>query len=451
MDPPLHRTRGRALAYALAAAIGLSALAPPARGEPAEPAEPATEEPAPEAGEGAFDFDLGWDHGLTYEYRQRLLVLDRLGAPTWIDEVALEGRIGGSLSLDGGWVGGTGVDDDGLEGSVRRARVFTRGELHFLASTGYKFEFALDDGRFFLNDFYLRWQPDYVVDTLRFGYFDPPATLQNLVASSSRVLMEVAAPVAAFAPGFRLGVDVGRAHQRPSLSWYVSASSVGQEMEVGDASDEPLRLYGRLVWRPLGAPDPERDLLHVGASSSWSPDTGSTTIRYRSRPETYLTDYAVDTGDIDGSANVLGLEAAWRHGPLILQMESLMSRVDADAGGSPFFYGAYLQVNRALTGEVRGYDTGVSTFRRLVPAREMSLRGGGLGGLGGLELAGRVSWLDVSDDGVNGGRMLSLTVGPAWTWNRFVRVQANYGVARVRDRPDEGTQHIAQARLEIAF
>jgi len=207
-------------------------------------------------------------------------------------------------------------------------------------------------------------------------------------------------------------------------------------------------VFGRLVWRPLGEPDPELALLHLGASTSWSPDTGSTTIRYRSRPETYLVDYAVDTGDIDGSANVLGLEAAWRDGPLILQMESLMSRVDADAGGSPFLYGAYLQVNRALTGEVRGYDTGVSTFRRLIPERPLSLRGGGFGAL---ELAGRVSWLDLSDDGVRGGRMLSLAIGPAWTWNRYVRVLANYVVARVRGRPDDGTQHIAQARLELAF
>jgi phosphate-selective porin OprO/OprP len=221
-------------------------------------------------------------------------------------------------------------------------------------------------------------------------------------------------------------------------------------MEVGDASDEPFRLYGRLVWRPLGEPDPERALLHLGASSSWSPDTGSTTIRYRARPESYLVDYAVDTGEIDGSANVVGLEAAWRRGPLILQMESLMSRVDADAGGSPFFYGAYLQVNRALTGEVRDYDTGVSTFRRLVPARPLHLFDD-RGGLGALELAARLSWLDVSDGGVDGGRMLSVTIGPAWTWNRNVRVQAGYVVARVRDRPDDGTQHIAQARLELSF
>jgi phosphate-selective porin OprO/OprP len=436
------RSRGRAAAHILMASLACAALAVPAHGEE----EAAEEESVAE--ESQFDFDLGWDDGVTYAYRQRLLVLDRVGSPTWLDEVAVEGRIGGSLYLDGGWVGGTGIRDDGLEGSVRRARAYTSGELHFLANTGYKFEFALDDGRFFLNDFFLRWKPDYVVDTLRFGYFDPPATLQNLVASSSRVLMEVATPVAAFAPGFRLGVDVARAHQRPSLSWFLSVSSVGQEMQVGDASDEPLRVYGRLVWRPLGEPEPGRALLHLGASTSWSPDTGSTTIRYRSRAETYLVDYAVDTGEIDGSANVLGLEAAWQNGPLILQMESLMSRVDADAGGSPFFYGAYLQVNRALTGEVRGYDTRVSTFRRLVPARDLSLSGGGLGGL---ELAGRLSWLDLSDDGVHGGRMLSLAVGPAWTWNRFVRVQANYVVARVRDRPDAGTQHIAQARLELAF
>jgi phosphate-selective porin OprO/OprP len=436
--PARRKTRGHGLlATSLCVVMG-------AAGSGAEP--PPAAEPEEEGAFG-FDADVGWDHGITYEYRRRLSVLDSLGAPTWADEVALEGRIGGSLYLDGGWRGGTGFDD-GLEGAVRRARLYTSGELRRWVGTEYKFEFAFDDGRFLLNDFYLRWRPGRFVDTLRLGYFDPPATLQNLVSSSSRALMEVAGPVAAFAPGFRLGLEASRQHRRPSLTWFFNLSTVGQRPQVGDASNEKLRVSGRLAWRPLGEPDADAALLHLGASASWSAPTGETRIRYRSRPESFLADYAVDTGDVEGSAGVLGLEAAWRQGPRRLQAEALFSRVDAEAGGTPFLYGLYLEAAWALTGERRAYDPAEALFRRLVPEQPLRLCGAGLGAL---ELAARVSWLDLSDAGVRGGRMLAVTVGPAWTWNRWLRVLAGYVFADVRGRPDGGSQHILQSRLELAF
>ena len=103
---------------------------------------------------------------------------------------------------------------------------------------------------------------------------------------------------------------------------------------------------------------------------------------------------------------------------------------------------------RSLTGERRAYDAAQALFRRLVPEQPLRLCGGGLGAL---ELAARVSWLDLSDAGLRGGRMLAVTVGPAWTWNRWVRVLAGYVFADVRGRADGGSQHILQSRFELAF
>lgn len=435
--PPRPRRTLRLLAALLLVLSG--ALRAAAEEEPEPPPDP---QRAAEA-----SFDLGWDRGITYDLRGHVPI-SRLGLPEWLDDVRMKGRIGGSLYLDGGLTGRVPDQDDGFVGKVRRARVYTRGEFQYALPIAYKFEFSIEGSRFVLNDFFLGWKPPWIVDQVRFGYFDPPATLQNLVSSSSRVLMEVASPVAAFAPGYRLGVDVKRLHTDPSVSWFLNVATVGQEAEVGDASDERLRIYGRVVWRPFGEPRADAPLLHLGLSTSYAPDAGRTTIRYRSRPESFLTDYVVDTGDIDGSAGGLGLEVAWQNGPRILQGELLVAHVDADEGGDPVFRGLYVQASWALTGERRRYDPSEALFGRIVPDAPFSLRARRWGAL---ELGARLSWLDLSDAGIRGGEMLSFTVGPAWTLNRHVRVLAGYVLARVRARPDDGTLHVLQARLELTF
>ena len=437
--PPL--ATGTAVRRGLAAVLMGFALAAAARGDDASPPDA---EPAPEAD---VSFDLGWDRGLTYDVR-RQLPISRTGLPNWLDDVSLRGRIGASLYLDGGFTAGVPDEGDGLAGEVRRARIYTSGRFQYALPIEYKVEFAVESDRVLLNDFYLGWRPPRYVDRLRVGYFDPPATLQNLVSSSSRGLMEVGSPVAAFAPGYRLGVDVKRRHRHPSLSWFLNLSTVGQQAEVGDASEERLRIFGRVVWRPLGEPREGTPLLHLGLSTSYAPDAGGTTIRYRSRPESFLAEHVVDTGELAGSARVLGVEAAWQSGPRILQVEALFSRVDADTLEDSSFYGLYVQGRWALSGELRRYDASESVFGRLVPERPFAPR---QGHWGAFELAARLSWLDLSNGGVQGGEMLSFTVGPAWTLSRSVRVLAGYVVARIRDRPDPGTLHIVQARLELAF
>jgi hypothetical protein len=50
--------------------------------------------------------------------------------------------------------------------------------------------------------------------------------------------------------------------------------------------------------------------------------------------------------------------------------------------------------------------------------------------------------------------MLTLHLGPAWTWNRFVRVLGGYVYAHVdgiEDEDDAGDAHVLQARFELAF
>jgi phosphate-selective porin OprO/OprP len=413
-------------------------------------AHPAAADPAPvPAAEGAEDeraifFDLGWDDGLTYALGYKTPIPDSIDPLDLARDVRLRGRIGASLALDLGHLSGPALDD-GWRATVRRARFLTRGELARWTRTEYKFEFSLERGGFYLNDFYLRWRPARFVDAVKFGSLQPPVSLESIAASGDRSLMEVPAPVAAFAPGFEGGFEFAGSRASPDLSWALALTSAGQDQQSVDASDTLGRATGRLVWRPwydaqAGA------LLHLGASVSYS-TAGSGGIRYRARPESYLAPYLLDTDAIAGDATLVALEAAWQRGPLSLQGELFQSFVGADVGGSLRFGGGYLQASWVATGEHRPYDRAQAIFGRVAPRADFAPQ---RGRWGALELAARLSWLDLADGPVDGGRLYGVGLGVTWTWNRFVRLQAGYGYSHTRGGAEtDGAGHILQARLEL--
>lgn len=435
---------------ALLALAALLFAAPGRSGEPAVAEPPGKTDVAAASAEpwGPFG-EVGWDDAPTYVfgYRPYLERYDPTGLAT---ALRVTGRIGGKLQLDGGLLGGSPVDD-GWDFAVRRAQLWTRGEIAFHRITEYKLGFAVEQNDFFLNDFFLRWRFGQYVDSVRFGYFDPPIGLDALAGSSDRGLMEAASPSAAFAPGFRLGLEVAGVDDAPSLTWLASLSSVGQSQKVGDASDSPLRAAARLAWRPVYVTTAgSEEVVHVGGSLSFTLG-GRGGLRYRSRPESFLADYVVDTEELHGKANLIATELAWRRGPLLVQSETFTNLVDDDDSGELVLWGAYLGASWALTGESRPYDAESALFGRMVPDRPFRpFRGG----WGALELAGRLAWLDLSDGGVRGGRMLTMNVGPTWTLNRFVRLQAGYVWAHVIDVADDarrGNAHVLQSRLDLQF
>jgi phosphate-selective porin OprO/OprP len=433
------------LAGALAAAL---ATAPAGRAA-------ATDPEGGEASRPRLVFDVGWDAAPTYEIGCDLPVSQRHDPLDLTRDVRLRGRVGGSLFLDGGHLGGSALDDE-WRFLVRKLRLLTRGDLLRWVDTQYKFEFAVDDGRFFLNDFYLRWRDPAariwglrtLVQTLRIGNLQPPVSLESIASSSDRSLMELGSPASAFAPAYQPGVEAAGTAEHPDLTWAAAFSTLGQRQDEQDASRTLARLTGRLVWRPWDVEGPGAEsLLHLGASVSLA-QAGPGSVRYRARPESYLADYLLDTGDVDGNSRLIALEAAWRRGPWTLEGELFESFVGARDEGSLHFSGLYGQATWVATGEVRPYDRSSAVFGRLVPREPFAPW---RGGWGALELAGRVSWLDLEDGPVRGGRMLTANLGFTWTWNAWVRVQGGYVFAWVRGRPDEGLAHIVQGRLELRF
>lgn len=405
--------------------------------------------PEPEDTTDSVEWRFAWDGAPTYEAWILTPELQQKTPRTGvIRDLGLVGRVGASLFVDYGFASGQGLGN-GWDAELRRLRIETLGRISYWVDTRYKVSLGAEDGKFYLNDFWLSWLPErWGIERVRFGYLDPPFSLQALTSSQERSFMESPAPVAAFAPGYRLGLEVRNKLEDPDLSWIASLSSVGQSQAFSDASDSPFRFSLRVPWRPGGiSDDPNAPLVHVAASLGYS-FSGTGDVQYRSRPESSLADFLVDTGKISGDAAQLGLELARRTGPVTLKAEWIGSWVSSDDLGSLFFSGAYGEIAWTVTGEVRPYDARAGLFTPMQPNAPFSWE---RRTLGGLELAARLSWVDLTDGAVRGGRMTALGTSAIWSLNRWARIHVDGIYASVKDRPGLGGNYIAQMRLELTM
>jgi len=443
MDRPAAPREPVRLQSLLIVALALLASAAPRAARP----EDAGDQPAPEPAdvENRVDWSFRWDDGPTYEVwllTPQLQENQKLGL---VKDLGVVGRIDGSLFLDYGFVSGEGLGNQ-WDVNLRRLRLETLGRVSYGLDTYYKVSFGAERNKFYLNDFWLAWSPSWI-DRVRVGYLDPPFSIQALTTSQGRSFMEAPAPVAAFAPGYRLGVEARDRVVDPDIAWTASLSSVGQSQQFSDASSSPFRASLRAAWRPLGVPDdPNAQLIHFALAGGYS-FSGEGDVQYRSRAESSLTPYLVDTGGIRGDAVQLGAEFARRSGPLRVEGEWIGSWVDGSSGNH-FFSGLYVEGGWALTGEVRPYDAKSALFTQSQPLRPFDWRAGTWGAL---ELAGRLSWVDLTDGDVRGGRMFSVSGGSIWSPNRFVRIHFDLVHATVRDRPGLGANWIGQMRLELSM
>src|SRR6185295_13038058 len=164
-------------------------------------------------------------------------------------------------------------------------------------------------------------------------------------------------------------------------------------------------------------------LLHVGLSTSWAFSTND--VHFRSRPESFLAHYVVDTGDLDASqAVVVAAESVWVRDRLSVQGEYMNATVLRDAHGDVNFGGFYVMTSWFLTADTRNYVDAEAAFGSVVPSRPLSWNARQIGAV---ELAARWSIVDLTDADVRGGRASVVTSGLNWYLNRYVRLQFNVG------------------------
>lgn len=229
-----------------------------------------------------------------------------------------------------------------------------------------------------------------------------------------------------------------------------------------NTGDGDYSVTGRLT-RVLWWEDEGRRMVHIGGSLrqatavSTAVGAGSTNP-YRS--QTFRTRDAIRTGlsanwptpaniflygDDEQTANV---ELAAVYGSWTFQAEYLVNALqdarltgDAPLGTTAVYHGGYVQLLYYLTGDQDQYSKTRAAFDRVRPRESFFFLKDGNGqscfGSGAWQVGARYNYLDLNDEGLNGGILHNGTFGLNWFLNPNMKLQFNY-MMTYRDAPLAG-------------
>ena len=415
------------------------------------------------------------------------------GAPLFEDKDAgWSFKPRGRIQYDVGYVSNPGdrivTRNLGFNARVRRIRLGAEGTIP--GGLGYKFEMDYANGAVGFGDAILTYTPKNTQFNVAIGNQETNDGLEQINSSRFSSFIERAAFDDAFINTRRIGINAGyvsKAGDFRANAGLFAAHSIDSTLD-----NDGWIGAGRLVYSPLmGA-----NQLHFGvnyqhrefqsnnggtaATSAGQPSTNQL-ARYRARPFTQLTDQRfVDTGNFAAkSDDIIGFEAAGIFKSLHLAAEgqylktkaygagdkvtfSAVSDAPVDVldlfsapqyvpNGNPSFWGGYVEAGYFLTGETRGYKGGLWD-------RTKVLKPFSKGGIGAIQVIGRVDYLDLSSKQLKtgctnnfttgacvapslntrlgkGGTQLGFLAGLTWIPEDYVRVLINYSHAEIEGGP----------------
>jgi phosphate-selective porin OprO/OprP len=314
-----------------------------------------------------------------------------------------------------------------------------------------------------IKDNWIRFTKIPFIGHITFGHMKEPFSIEELTSTKVISFMERALPVEAFTPGRNIGIRRQTTTSDQKMTWaagfFLNTGSYG---DVGDTKNQLSDATGynltaritRLPWYD----EYGRKLLHLGLSYTHQIRDSLETdkpAQIRTRPESRLTDdRLVDTGEyLTDGRDIINPEFAIVSGPLSLQGEYFNVFDNSIQTGDLTFWGFYVYSSYFLTGEHRKYSTGSGTFTQIEPKHRFQIRSGGWGAL---ELAFRISYVDLNSKTIHGGKEANASAGLNWYLNEKTRFMFNYIHAKVKDREttpsiEDGRANILQVRFQIGF
>ncbi len=345
-----------------------------------------------------------------------------------------EVNLGGRLHLDAAQIDDTGTDIDDEE--VRRARL----EL----SMRFFDDWRLRVDREFANGGGWRnvWLSYDVNDdlTIKAGNFIAPFSMEDVGSSNETMFMERSL-VQALAPGFGMGLGASYEGRHFGLSGGYFTDALDDEdnnpAEKGDG------VAVRATWSPI---ERRENTIHFGVGFDRREFGATDTRIISSGPEASLAPPIVTSGvlaNLDTSTGY-NLEAAYSVGPLLLQGQYVSSTYERSVGGDVTANGFYAQAGWVLTGERHRYGDAAGVFTGPRPRSDW----------GALELAARVSSLDLSEAGAGAsGQADDYTFGVNWYLGQNFRLMGNFvhsEVDAVNPLLDRDVD-VVQARAQLDF
>lgn len=342
----------------------------------------------------------------------------------------------------------------------RSARIGLRGEAFQIVDYSIEMDFA---GQTTFKDVYIHFKDLPWIQNVRVGHYYEPFGLEaqtstNVTTFMEKTFLHELGDVGGHKSGvmlfgwdesqrlfWQIGGNNSIRSNRPPTMPYDSLTGNKDDFHGGDGlyglyDDRggyavSLRAAG-LVWYDEATEG--RGLLEIGASYSYRSIPGlvpGQTGRYRvrSKPESNLAPYVVDTGWLDDTdiVNAFRPEILLIYGPFSVQSEYLYLWLDRSEHGGAAFDGGYVTASYFLTGEHRPvHRSGILRPGRIQPFEDFfrvrTEDGSIRTGKGAWELAYRASCLNLTDAGVQGGRVVDHTFGLNWHLNAYTRVMLNY-------------------------
>jgi phosphate-selective porin OprO/OprP len=383
-------------------------------------------------------------------------------------------HVGGRAQVDAGWFDAEPNVQEFINqpyengADFRRARLRVDGTMYGFIEFATEYDFVngfeaegVDRSMTGLADCWVIFN-DMPIGNVRVGQQKPAIGFEHLVSSRFLPFMERSYNQDSFYGGlyngFLPGVSVFDAYgvDQEGGTWNVGLFKPTDNVFAASAHDGDYMTVGR-VTKLMWYVNEGESLLHIGGSVAQQTTIGGRTI-YRTR-DAIRTGLApswpvpASTGFIGGDdIQWLNGEIAAVNGPWTFQAEYLTSYMTDAAPivnnvvqtpqGDVFYQGGYAQLLYFLTGEHDNYDKLLGVFTRVRPHEnffaatdECGRRGGG--GCGAWQLGFRYDYLDLNDDGFNGGILHNGTAGVNWFLNPNMKIQFNYMLThRDAARPD---------------
>lgn len=433
---------------------------PPSDDEPVAASPEADSPPAPES-ESYWHFRwLGWE-GIDFEVQEKTSFSnpslssdsDTLHALSQfsVERMTFHARIGIRMDVDVAAFAKRGDGPDpGVRMELRRFRILTKGDLQFLFPLIYQLELGYVPSSFYVENMYIAMDDISYLGRLKLGTFSAPMGFENMMSSRWITFMEAASATQALTPGTNLGLQMNRTYKEDRISLQAGLFGGGFNSDTGDASQNYGRLIGRMTYlvHVDEGDDPQRPegLLHLGGSIS-DIYSGSGEIQYRSRPESHLADFAIDTGVMDGSsATTVGAEFVHLKGDRLIQAEAFYSLVDLADDPALHFFGGYVSASWILTGEQREYDRTLGIFTGVKPAERFSFKHWRKTSY---EFSLRASYTDLSNKSIDGGQMLLGTVGLTAFLQDRIRLKLNLVGGQARTETTRSDYLLLETRISI--
>ena len=249
----------------------------------------------------------------------------------------------------------------------------------------------------------------------------------------------VVATVPLLADGIKWMGYLEKARILYNLGWYTDVLSEGQSFSSYDQ-----QFVARVGFLPVL--EENGTLLHVALAGRYGL-VNDETLRLRSRPELNIAPYFVETESFAAHDTTMAqAEVYYRPGPWLFGTEYFVQKANALDRPDPVFHGGDAVASFLITGETRKYNKAGGYFLAISPRKTVFQ-----GGPGAWEALVRLSYIDLDDRSIHGGRFWRLTPMVNWYLTDNTRVEFAYGIGQLDRFGVTGTTQFFQTRFQFQF